>query len=53
MADPYPNNPNMGYYRELPPNVGPGQGALYPPEVPNFYFNAGFNKGLNLCQLLY
>lgn len=50
MAESYPNNPNLGFYRnmELPPNVGPGQAALYPPEVPNFYFNAGFNKGLDL-----
>lgn len=36
-------NPNMGYYRniELPPTTGP----IFPPEGPNFYFNAGFNKG--------
>lgn len=38
------NNPNMAaYYRNL--DLQGGQGAVYPPEVPNFYFNAGFNKG--------
>lgn len=52
MAESYPGNPLNQYYRnlELPPNLGGGQGgAIFPPEVPNFYFNAGFNKG-DVCS---
>lgn len=54
MGEAFNNPNNMGFYRnlELPPNVGPGQGAIFPPEVPNFYFNAGFNKGIMLIVFL-
>ena len=50
---PYPINPNtMAYYRNLEMQPGGGQpGAVFPPEhVPNFYFNAGFNKGNSLFK---
>ena len=31
----------------------PPVGHLNPPEVPNFYFNAGFNKGIPLICILF
>jgi hypothetical protein len=56
IADPSYSNPNgannnnmAAYYRNLDLQQG-GQGAVYPPEVPNFYFNAGFNKGESLDE---
>ena len=56
----------MGYYPSRNPvvagNYGPhdpmpsGPGVVFPQgpaEVPNFYFNAGFNKGNNQSLLLF
>jgi hypothetical protein len=65
VVEGYPN-PNMGYYPSRNPvvsgNYGPhdpmpsGPGVVFPQgpaEVPNFYFNAGFNKGNNQSLLLF
>jgi hypothetical protein len=56
---PNPNNMNMGYFQTRNPVVAGGfgppepmqPGVVFPQgpaEVPNFYFNAGFNKGKHL-----